>query len=79
MLGALTITCGILVWFVLGTPREVRWLSEEEKRAAIARVVANQTGSDREKRSEFKWEQVWATFKGKLSKPKRENTHLHRI
>ncbi|KAL6354482.1 hypothetical protein LRP88_11819 [Fusarium phalaenopsidis] len=63
LLGALTITCGILVWFVLGTPREVRWLSEDEKRAAIARVVANQTGSDREKRSDFKWEQVWATFK----------------
>ncbi|KAJ3526039.1 hypothetical protein NM208_g11373 [Fusarium decemcellulare] len=63
LLGALTITCGILVWFILGTPREVRWLSEEEKRAAIARVVANQTGSDREKRSEFKWEQVWATFR----------------
>ncbi|KAF5597496.1 major facilitator superfamily transporter [Fusarium subglutinans] len=37
LLGALTITCGILVWFILGTPREVRCLSEEEKRAAIAR------------------------------------------
>ncbi|KAL5334124.1 major facilitator superfamily domain-containing protein [Aspergillus crustosus] len=57
-LGALTITCGILAWFILGTPREVRWLSEEEKRAAIARVLINQTGSDREKRSEFKWDQI---------------------
>ncbi|KEZ46542.1 hypothetical protein SAPIO_CDS0336 [Scedosporium apiospermum] len=63
LLGALTITCGILVWFILGTPREVRWLSEDEKRAAIARIVTNQTGSDREKRSEFKWDQVWTTFK----------------
>ncbi|KAF2020214.1 MFS general substrate transporter [Aaosphaeria arxii CBS 175.79] len=63
LLGALTITCGILVWFILGTPREVRWLSEKEKRAAIARVTANQTGSDREKRSEFKWDQVWIAFK----------------
>ncbi|KAL5048092.1 hypothetical protein BDW71DRAFT_213841 [Aspergillus fruticulosus] len=62
-LGALTISCGIMVWFILGTPREVRWLSEEEKNAAIVRVMANQTGSDREKRSEFKWEQVWSTFK----------------
>ena len=53
-----------MVWFVLGTPREVRWLSQDEKRAAVARVVANQTGSDREKRSDFKWEQVWSTFKG---------------
>ncbi|KAL2822888.1 major facilitator superfamily domain-containing protein [Aspergillus granulosus] len=62
-LGALTITCGIFVWFILGTPREVRWLSKEEKEAAIARVLANQTGSDREKRSEFKWDQVWSTFR----------------
>ncbi|KAF4921619.1 putative transporter [Colletotrichum viniferum] len=62
-LGSLTIACGILVWFILGTPREVRWLNEDEKKAAIARVVANQTGSDKNKRSEFKWEQVWSTFK----------------
>jgi hypothetical protein len=52
---------------VLGTPREVRWLSEKEKDAAIARVIANQTGSDRDKRSDFKWDQVWATFRGKTS------------
>lgn len=63
-LGTLTIVLGVLVWFILGTPREVRWLSEDEKRAAISRVIANQTGSDREKREEFKWEQVWITFKG---------------
>ncbi|KAL4738450.1 major facilitator superfamily transporter [Aspergillus similis] len=62
-LGGLTIFCGIMVWFILGTPREVRWLSEEEKNAAIVRVMANQTGSDRKKRSEFKWEQVWSAFK----------------
>lgn len=57
-LGALTITCSILVWFVLGTPREVRWLTDDQKRAAIARVAGNKTGSDREKRSEWKWDQV---------------------
>lgn len=62
-LGALTIVDAILVYFILGTPREVRWLSEDEKRAATARVVANQTGSDREKRSEWKWAQVWDAFK----------------
>ncbi|KAH9889193.1 major facilitator superfamily domain-containing protein [Xylariomycetidae sp. FL2044] len=61
-LGALTIVLGVLVYFILGTPREVRWLSDDEKRAAIARVVGNKTGSDREKQ-EFKWEQVWPTFK----------------
>lgn len=62
-LGGLTMFDAVLVWFVLGTPREVRWLTEDEKRAAIARVVANKTGSDRNKRSEFKWEQVWDTFR----------------
>ncbi|KAL4792474.1 major facilitator superfamily domain-containing protein [Aspergillus venezuelensis] len=62
-LGGLTIFCGVLVWFILGTPREVRWLSEDEKKAAITRVMSNQTGSDREKRSEFRWDQVWATFR----------------
>lgn len=29
----------------------------------MARVVDNKTGTDREKRSEFKWDQVWATFR----------------
>ncbi|KAI8626315.1 MFS general substrate transporter [Xylariaceae sp. FL1651] len=62
-LGGLTIILGILVFFVLGTPREVRWLNKDEKRAAIARVIENKTGSDREKRSEFKWDQAIQTFK----------------
>ncbi|CBF74590.1 hypothetical protein AN4157.2 [Aspergillus nidulans FGSC A4] len=66
-LGGLTIFCGIMVWFILGTPREVRWLSEEEKNAAIVRVMTNQTGSDREKRSEFRWEQVWSAFRDPLT------------
>jgi MFS transporter, ACS family, allantoate permease len=39
------------------------WLSDDEKRAAIARVVDNKTGTDREQRTEFKWDQVWATFR----------------
>ncbi|KAI0466297.1 MFS general substrate transporter [Xylaria cf. heliscus] len=62
-LGALTIVLGILVFFILGTPREVTWLSEDEKRAAIARILENKTGSDREKRSQFKWDQAIQTFK----------------
>ncbi|KAI3318913.1 MFS general substrate transporter [Xylariaceae sp. AK1471] len=62
-LGGLTIVLGILVFFILGTPREVRWLSEDEKRAAIARVVENKTGSDRQQRSEFKWDQAIQAFK----------------
>ncbi|RWA12074.1 hypothetical protein EKO27_g3027 [Xylaria grammica] len=62
-LGALTIVLGILAFFILGTPREVRWLSEDEKRAAIARIVENKTGSDRKQRSEFKWDQTIQAFK----------------
>lgn len=75
-LGALTITLGIIVWFVLGTPREVRWLSPEEKKAAIARVITNQTGSDREKRSSFRWDQATTAFKG-LSTPENNEMLKH--
>lgn len=63
-LGSLTIVVGILAFFILGTPREVRWLTEDEKRAASLRTLQNKTGSDREKRSEFRVDQMWATFKG---------------
>lgn len=57
-LGSMTIMLSILVYFIIGTPREVRWLSEDEKRMASARVVANNTGSDRQKHGEWKWSQV---------------------
>lgn len=46
-----------------GYTREVRWLSSDEKRMAAARVVGNQTGSDRVKRHIWKWEQVSIAFK----------------
>lgn len=62
-LGTLTIFLSILAYFILGTPREVRWLSESEKRMAAARIVANQTGSDRVERHVWKWDQVLTTFK----------------
>ncbi|KAF2770249.1 MFS general substrate transporter [Teratosphaeria nubilosa] len=57
-LGGLTIVLGVLAFLFLGTPSEVPWLSEREKRMAAARVVANQTGSDRQKHAEWKWSQV---------------------
>lgn len=57
-LGALTIVLSGFVYFIVGTPREVLWLSEEEKRMAAARTVSNQTGTDRQKRAEWKWDQV---------------------
>ncbi|KAK0120314.1 hypothetical protein ONS95_011720 [Cadophora gregata] len=62
-LGSLTTIDSILVSFALGTPSEVRWLNADEKRAAAARVVSNQTGTDRQKRTEWKWDQAIDTFK----------------
>lgn len=57
-LGSLTIVLSMFVFFIIGTPHEVRWLSEEEKCAVVAHVASNNTGSDRKKRSEWKWSQV---------------------
>lgn len=62
-LGGLTMFLAVMVFFFLGTPREVSWLSERERRMAAARVVRNKTGSDRQKRSEWKWDQVRTTFR----------------
>ncbi|KAI5825314.1 MFS general substrate transporter [Schizophyllum commune Tattone D] len=61
-LGALTITLSIFCFFLLGTPREVSWLSEEEKRMVAARVAKDQTGSDRQKRR-WKTYQVWSALR----------------
>ncbi|ORY23677.1 major facilitator superfamily domain-containing protein [Naematelia encephala] len=62
-LGSLTIVLSVVVFFVLGTPREVPWLNERERKMAIARTVANQTGSDRAKHEKFKWNQFRNAFK----------------
>ncbi|KAH7410564.1 major facilitator superfamily domain-containing protein [Cadophora sp. MPI-SDFR-AT-0126] len=62
-LGSLTIVDSILVFLTLGTPSEVRWLNPDEKRAAAARIVSNQTGTDRQKKTEWKWDQAIDTFK----------------
>jgi ACS family allantoate permease-like MFS transporter len=61
-LGGCTMAVAIPVFFVLGTPREVRWLSSEQKRMAMARVVQNQTGSDRHHRTTLQWNQVKECF-----------------
>lgn len=58
-LGSLTIIDSILVFLTLGTPSEVRWLNADEKRAAAARIVSNQTGTDRQKETKWKWDQVF--------------------
>lgn len=62
-LGCWTVLMSVLAFFVLGTPNEVRWLSAEEKRIAAARVVSNQTGSERQQHKEWRWDQVRTTFK----------------
>lgn len=62
-LGSLTIFFAGVTWYVFGMPREARWLNAEERRMVAARIVAGQTGTDLHKRSEWKWEQVWAAFK----------------
>lgn len=62
-LGAWTIVMSVFSLLVLGTPNEVRWLSKEEKRIAAARVVSNQTGSDRQQVHAWRWDQVWTTFR----------------
>jgi ACS family allantoate permease-like MFS transporter len=57
-LGGLTILVGITCFLLLGTAREVPWLSEDEKRRVHARTVENHTGTDREKRVAFDWAQA---------------------
>jgi len=56
------VVLSVVTYFVFGTPREVRWLSAEEKRIAQARIVQSQTGTDVEKQP-WKWDQVTTTFK----------------
>ncbi|KAM0751761.1 MFS general substrate transporter [Meredithblackwellia eburnea MCA 4105] len=48
-LGGLTIFAAIAAFFLLGTPREVMWMSAEEKRMSAARTASNQTGTDSKK------------------------------
>ncbi|RTE69570.1 hypothetical protein BHE90_016046 [Fusarium euwallaceae] len=62
-LGSWTMVMSFCSLLVLGTPNEVRWLSNEEKHIAAARVVSNQTGTSREQQKEWRWDQVWITFK----------------
>ncbi|EIM91216.1 MFS general substrate transporter [Stereum hirsutum FP-91666 SS1] len=61
-LGALTIIVSVASYFFLGTPREVRWLTAEEKKIQAARVAHNNTGSDAQKRTQWKWSQVTEAF-----------------
>ncbi|KAI1384532.1 MFS general substrate transporter [Hypoxylon trugodes] len=57
-LGGFTILAGLLCLLFLGTPSEVHWLSTDEKKIAIARVMANNTGHDRTGMKDWKWGQA---------------------
>ncbi|ESK88825.1 major facilitator superfamily transporter [Moniliophthora roreri MCA 2997] len=61
-LGSLTIVLSIFSWFLLGTPREVSWISPEERRMVQARIVNNRTGTDARKRREWKKDQIIEAF-----------------
>jgi MFS transporter, ACS family, allantoate permease len=57
-LGGLTLLVGCLCLLLLGTPSEVRWLSEEEKKMANTRILSNNTGHDRTGIRKWKWKQA---------------------
>ncbi|KAL0581258.1 hypothetical protein V5O48_000741 [Marasmius crinis-equi] len=61
-LGAITIVLSIFCWFLLGTPREVSWLTLEERRMIQCRIVNNRTGTDARKRRVWKKDQVIEAF-----------------
>ncbi|THV00272.1 MFS general substrate transporter [Dendrothele bispora CBS 962.96] len=61
-LGAITIVLSICSWFLLGTPREVAWISKEERRMVQARIVANRTGTDAHKNAKWKRDHVIEAF-----------------
>uniref|UniRef100_A0A0W0FSN1 Putative MFS general substrate transporter n=1 Tax=Moniliophthora roreri TaxID=221103 RepID=A0A0W0FSN1_MONRR len=57
-LGSITVVLSVFCWFLLGTPREVSWLSKEERRVVQARIVNNRTGTDARKRRQWKKDQI---------------------
>lgn len=40
-LGGSTVIVAVVCYFILGTPSEVSWLTDEEKKMANARIVRN--------------------------------------
>ncbi|CAG9990539.1 unnamed protein product [Clonostachys byssicola] len=61
-LGSLTLAGAIFCYFILGSPQEVRWLSEEEKKMAIARVAENQIGEESTSKK-WNWDHFWECFR----------------
>ncbi|WVQ84779.1 hypothetical protein IAT38_006936 [Cryptococcus sp. DSM 104549] len=55
-LGGMTVLWSFVLFWWIGTPEEVRWLTPEEKKQARARIVSNQSSGGG--KSEWKWDQV---------------------
>ncbi|KAE8454107.1 hypothetical protein EG329_005030 [Mollisiaceae sp. DMI_Dod_QoI] len=60
-LGSLTLVASIVCFLLLGSPKEVRWMNEEEKRMAAARIVKNKVGRD-VTGVKWNWSQVSEAF-----------------
>ncbi|ODN97332.1 hypothetical protein L198_03895 [Cryptococcus wingfieldii CBS 7118] len=61
-LGGQTLLAAFVAYWMLGSPNEVRWLSQEEKKIANARVMKNNAGTDLTGRKTWKWDQVREAF-----------------
>ncbi|VUC36597.1 unnamed protein product [Clonostachys rosea] len=62
-LGSLTLVGAVFCYFILGSPQEVRWLNEEERKmASIARVAENQIGEESTSKK-WNWDHFWECFR----------------
>lgn len=60
-LGSCTIVLALICFVLLGSPKEVRWMSKKEKRMAAARIVKNKAGRD-VTGVKWSWPQVYEAF-----------------
>ncbi|KAH9816347.1 putative transporter [Teratosphaeria destructans] len=60
-LGSATIALALVCFALLGSPKEVHWLSKAEKRMAAARIVKNKAGRD-VTGVKWSWPQVYEAF-----------------
>ncbi|KAL0258325.1 hypothetical protein SLS55_007501 [Diplodia seriata] len=61
-LGSTTIVLALICFALLGSPKEVHWMSKEEKRMAAARILKNKAGRD-VTGVKWSWPQVGEAFR----------------
>ncbi|KAB2578542.1 MFS transporter [Lasiodiplodia theobromae] len=61
-LGGTTIVLSLICFGLLGSPKEVRWMTKEEKRMAAARILKNKAGRD-VTGVKWSWPQVGEAFR----------------